>query len=712
MASIYQKHFIKLLIVFWLILFPNISATEPNSLTQSVVIADQISVTQDQKLIASGNVEVLYGSQQLTAQSIIYDPNTETLQILGPIQLTDGQSTTILADTGELHQDLKSGILRGARLVLDDFIQLATVQLNHNAGQYSKLHKTVATSCQICEKDDVPLWQIRAREVIHDQNEKQLYFYDAHLRVKDLPILYLPYLRLPEPSIDRSSGFLIPSIRTTTQLSTGIKIPYFQELGDHADITITPYLSTRTHTLNLNYRHEFWQGRIALEGSVTRDDLIPHTNRGYFLVAGGFALKNKHELYFDIEWASENAYLYDYDLPNKDRLDSEIALTRTGKNSFYRSSFTHFQSLREGEIENEIPTLLTDFDFRRRYFPKVIDGELRLQLLAHANRRSSSLNEKGRDIAQTNINVSWLRSKIFANAIKVDWQLGVLTNFFRVKQDLNFPSSARQTTPYGTLSFRLPVTRSNATETDIIEPVMQIGWSKDSGGVSSVPELGSAEFDQGSLLSLSRFSTNLAEQNGLALAYGLKWTRINLSQQLTFSVGQVIFDREQEQQGHHPALSHKTSDLLFAGQLTTSAGVTLTARTLVDRDLNIANAEFHGTFIGRKNKFDFSHILMSSNPSKSRLGTVSELNFEGSVKLNHNWDVNANLSYDVSDHRGIKNGVGFTYVNECVEINFSINRHNTSSENIRPATEFQFNVVLRGFSSSKDSQKQVQSCKG
>ena len=706
----YKEPFITLL-TLWLFFLPNMSLSEPESLPQSVVIADRISVTQDQKLIASGNVEVLHGSQRLTAQSMTYDRNTKTLQIEGPIQLRDGQSTTILANTANLHQDLKSGILREARLILDDFIQLATVQLHRSAGRYSRFHKTVATSCRICKENEVPLWQIRAREVVHDQNEKQLYFYDAHLRVKALPILYLPYLRLPEPSVTRSSGFLIPSIRTTTQLSTGIKIPYFQELGDHADMTITPYLSARTRTLNLNYRQEFSQGRIALEGSLTRDDLIPDTDRGYFLGAGGFALKDKHELYFDIEWASENAYLYDYDLPNKDYLDSEIALTRTGNNSFYRSSFTHFQSLREEEIESEIPTLLTDFDFRRRYFPPIIDGELRLRLAAHANRRSSTLNEKGRDVAQTNIDVRWLRGKILPHGMKADWQLGVVTNFFRVNQDRNFPKNARQTTPYGTLTFRLPIAQSNANRTDLIEPAVQIGWSKISDGMSSVPERGPVEFDEGSLVSLARFSTNLAEQNGLALAYGVKWTRIKKSRQITFSVGQVIFDRQHGQQDNYPALSDKMSDVLLAGQLTTRAGINLTARTLVDRSLNISNAEFHGAISGETTTFDISHILMRSNPSKGQLRTLSELNLNGSIKLNRNWNVNANLRYDVVDHRDIKSGLGFTYMNECVEINFSINRHNTASTNIRPATEFQFNVVLRGFSASGKSEKQVQSCK-
>ena len=68
--------------------------------------------------------------------------------------------------------------------------------MNRVNGRYSQLYKTAVTSCRICNDGTPPLWQIRARRVIHDQVENQLYFEGAQLRVKDVPIFYLPYLRL------------------------------------------------------------------------------------------------------------------------------------------------------------------------------------------------------------------------------------------------------------------------------------------------------------------------------------------------------------------------------------------------------------------------------------------------------------------------------------------------------------------------------------
>ena len=315
----------------------------------AVLIADRVSVTPDGKLIAEGNVEAFQGQQKISARRITYDRETASLQIDGPIRLTDGPDVVILADQAQLDRGMQNGLLRGAQMVLNEQVQLSALELKRTNGRYSQLYKTSVTSCHVCAEGRAPLWQIRARRVIHDQQEKQLYFDDAQFRIMDVPIFYIPRLRLPDPTLERATGFLIPSVRTTSQLSTGIKVPYFFRLGDHADLTLAPYLSPLTSTLDFRYRQAFNRGRIAFEGAYTRDDLIPGQMRGYLYGAGGFALSRGYQLTFDIEWASDDAYLVDYGHDYKDRLDSEIAVSRTQRYSFTRAALIHYQSLRDGE---------------------------------------------------------------------------------------------------------------------------------------------------------------------------------------------------------------------------------------------------------------------------------------------------------------------------------------------------------------------------
>ena len=54
------------------------------------------------------------------------------------------------------------------------------------------------------------------------------YFYDnAVIKVYDIPIFYIPKLAHPDPTVDRRSGFLPPTLYDTKNLGEGIKSSLF-----------------------------------------------------------------------------------------------------------------------------------------------------------------------------------------------------------------------------------------------------------------------------------------------------------------------------------------------------------------------------------------------------------------------------------------------------------------------------------------------------
>lgn len=175
--------------------------------TPAMLVADSVFITPERELVAEGNVEVFQGETRLRAKRITFDQETETLNIEGPIRIEDGSETVVLADAASLDSGLQNGLLLGARLVMDQQLQMAALQMNRVSGRYTQLFKTAVTSCHVCEDGRPPLWQIRARRVIHDQEEKQLYFEDAQFRILDVPVMYLPRFRLPDPTLERGQGF-------------------------------------------------------------------------------------------------------------------------------------------------------------------------------------------------------------------------------------------------------------------------------------------------------------------------------------------------------------------------------------------------------------------------------------------------------------------------------------------------------------------------
>ncbi len=675
----------------------------------AVLIADRVSVTADGKLIAEGNVEAFQGNQKISAPRIVYDRETETLQIDGPIRLTDGSDIVVLADQAQIDRDMQSGLLRGARMVLDEQLQLSALELKRGS-RYSQLYKASVTACRVCEEGRAPLWQIRARRVVHDREERQLYFDDAQFMVLGAPVFYLPRLRMPDPSVERASGFLFPSIRTTSQLKTGIRIPYFFRLGDNSDLTITPYLSPRTTTVDLRYRRAFTRGRIAFEGGVSRDDLLPDETRGYLFGAGAFALGRGYELTFDIEWASDDAYLIDYGRPNKDRLDSEIALTRTERNTFTRAAIIRYQSLRDGENDSFLPALVFDGTHIRRYFPERLGGEFRFSADAHIHRRGSNLDVLGRDVARVTTDASWMRNWVFDSGVRTDFELGVAADLFDVRQDSAFPGTLNRVTPRTGVTFRFPMTRQFNGNTHFIEPVAQVGWSTVSGDDVPNDESGFAEFDKGNLLALSRFPAPDQREEGLQLAYGVNYARYGDDWQANLTLGQIV--REESQPGFtgSSGLSGKLSDVLVAGQIKTESGIDLTARSILGSGLDLSKVELSGVWTDQLFSVSSTYLWLEADEEEGRTQDISEVFVGGAYRVNTFWTASASWRYNLADTQSATAGLGLTYRNECVEVGLTVNRSFALSSTVEPTTDFGFIILLRGFSATDGTESYVRSC--
>ncbi|MGR3759121.1 LPS-assembly protein LptD [Roseobacteraceae bacterium NS-SX3] len=706
----------------WLALAPaaaqNTPEAAPAAAEPAMLVADQVFITPERTLIAEGNVEAFQGDIRMQAQKITFDQAAGTLQIEGPIRIDQGGDITILANAAELDRDLQNGLLTGARMVFQQQLQLASHQMTRASGRYTQLYKTAATSCHVCEDGRPPLWQIRAERITHDQLERQLYFENAQLRVLDVPVFYLPALRLPDPTLDRSTGFLVPSVRATSNLGTGIKAPYFFTLGDHRDLTLTPYLSPKTRTLEARYRQAFRRGRIELTGAFTRDDLQRGEGRGYVFAQGGFGLPDAYALQFDLKSISDDAYLADYGLPDVDRLRSEVSLTRVKRNTLVDADLFHYKTLRDSEDQALIASVIADLTYQRRYFPSRIGGEARLTLQGHGRNRTSDLpgtstQINGRDVTRVTADLDWRRQWRLPRGVMLEWQAGAATDVFSTYDDAFFSRKETRLTPRSALTLRLPMTRSDPSgATQFLEPLLQLGWTNVSG--SDVPEEESTfvEFDQGNLLALSRFPATDSREDGLTLVYGVNWARYAPNGwQAAGTIGQVFRRDADGRFTKSSGLGGTSSDILLAGQLKLNPGLAITARGLLNGSVNFSKAEVRSNWTGERLRVAGTYLWLGTDPAEGRSEETSEVWFDSSYSINPAWTASASLRYDISDDRATRAGLGVIYRNECVTVDLSVNRRFTSTSSVEPATDFGFTIALSGFSVDGGSNKYRRSCK-
>lgn len=720
------RYIARLLVAAWIACVPMATVQAQ----YATLIADAVSFDGGDKVTATGNVEIFYEGQRVLADRLVYDESTDELQVFGPITLIEASGNVLTATFAQLSGDLKEGIMRGARLVLQEQMQIAATEINRVDGRYTQLTKTVASSCRVCGDNPTPLWQIRAERIVHDQLERQLYFDNARFEIAGLPVFWLPHLRMPDPTLRRATGFLVPSLKQTSALGFGFKFPYFIKAGDHADVTVTPFITGNTRTLEGRYRHALRWGNIELNGAVSVDDILPDKVRGYLFGVGKFSLPGDFKLNVNLELVSDRAYLETYDYSSADRLSNGVELTRTRRDEYISASFDLLRTLRDNEvpIEDTLATNLVRGTWERRY-PGIAGGEGRLIFDVQGYEREAEavtpalLNACAnvdpqvpaseciaRDVFRTTVELGWKRDWVFRNGLLAEFEANLAGDFYLVGQDAVFDNKLTRVTPATGLTFRWPFARTAPNGArDVIEPVVQLAWSETYGDATPNEDSRLVEFDEGNLLALSRFPGHDGRETGARATLGLAWTHYGpTGREYALTVGRILRDSDPDLFQGASGLDGEASDWLVAGRLEFTDRLSLTNRSLFDDSFDFTKSETRVVWRGRKIMAASSYIWVDAAPFEGRTEDVSEWNMDFAYRFDRHWTGKLDYRYDLNAGRAAKAGVGVEYRNECVNIDLSLSRSFTSSTNVEPSTDVGLTVSLNGF--GRDGRPYARSC--
>lgn len=682
------------------------------SVDAALLVADNVLITDDDRLVATGNVEAFYEGTRLFTDEIIYDQTKDELIIKGSVRISQPNGDIIIADSADLDSKLENGILTGARYVLNEELQILSAQTDRVEGRYTVLRKVIATSCQICGTG-IPIWQIRAQRAVHDREEKQIYFRHAQFRLLGVPVLYLPTMRIPDPSVRRTTGFLTPKFVSNSVLGFGAKQPYFITLGEHADVTFTPFVTQKSSTVELRLRKAFRRGYIEFNGAISQDTILPGDPRHYLTGYGEFNLGKGFVLSFDVETVSDAGYRSLYGYAGRDRLGSGITLTRVKRDVFFQAELMNYETLRENESNDTQPTLIGNVTYERRYQPKRLGGELRTSLAIHGHKRVSLTDIVGRDMARINLDLSWQDKWTIAGGAR----FGILTSLgldsHAVAQDSTTLGRTTNAIPAIAATLRYPLQNIQKDGTSyLIEPIGQIGWA--GGTPSTLPndENISTDFDEGNLLALSRFTSKERRETGVIGALGLRWERSNPENwSAGFVVGEVFRDTIDPAFSASSGLQGVTSDTLLAAHYTSSWGGFMQARGLFDASLDPFKVEARLGYARNKVSLAGTYIQLKADAAESRTASVAEWSLSGSYSINRHWSTSGSLQYDILTDRAASTAGSIAYQNECISVNFGATRSFESSTTLVPVTTYVLAVSLLGFSTGGSGKATRRECR-
>lgn len=680
----------------------------------ATLLADRVVLTGPRSLMAEGEVIIWYHGRRLVASRVSYDGAADRVRVEGPIHLSTpadrgtAREAVLIADSADLDQGLRDGILRGARLVLAREMQMAASAARiEDQGRRVVLDHVVASSCQVCAENPVPLWEIRARRITHDREARQIHFDQPQLRAFGVPVAALPWLTTPDPTVERMSGFLAPRFRTTSGLGAGIKLPYFLTLGDSADLTLTPYVSaSRTTTLEARYRQAFRRGEVMFDGAISRDDLVPGKTRGYLFGAGTFYLRGDWLLEAQLQTTSSRAYLLDYGITDADRLWSGATLSRIRRDELSWARLGQYRTLRETEDRATTPAQVADAYWQRRFSPRGLGGIAVLEWSAHGHRRPSHDDITGRDMARASFAASWQRDAVLAGGLLAEARARLDAEFYHIAHDARHEGTTARVTPSAALTLRWPLVRGErGGASQVLEPIAQLVWSPELREADDIPNEDSVlwEFDEGNLFSISRYPGRDARESGLRATVGLGWTRFDpQGWSLALAAGRV-FRREAmlpPDGSPAPVFGQAQSDWLLAANFSNDAGLALAGRALIGDSASVSRAELRAGILQPQLRLTAGYLWIdgASEPGLGR--DISELVLETGAQLAPGWWATAETRYDFAENRAQKAALGLSWRNECVTLDMGVERRFTAADSLRPETSFDLSIRLGGFGQS------------
>jgi len=658
-------------------------STTTDANTPLVLEADSVTYDTDGKIArAVGNAEAFYGDRVLGADALVYDATTGTVAAEGAVALRNDDGTFLFADGATLATDLTNGSISEPRILIEGGGKLAAVEGERVDGRYTVLSKAVYSACDVCVDDPTPLWRVRADRVIHDEVTRDIIYQDATFDVEGVSVMYLPYFRHPDPSVERRTGFLSPEFSRDSTIGLTVKTPYFINLAPNRDLTLTPYVTTDDGLLlEAEYRARTETGQYRLEATGTVNDTLGDGDefRGALNGEGFFRLDEfgAEDWYagYGIDVASDDTYLRRYDYSNDDRTTSRVFVGSQTDQMFTETSIIYFQSFLADEDDDVIPLVTPELRYSNRIIEDPTYGIVTVEASGARLER-----EEGRDYNRVGAGLKWQRPFITDPGILLTPFADAQTDLYIIEDDPQFDDNTeiRATGALG-LDIRYPFVARNNLGTHVIEPIIQLIVAPNSTESDDIPSEDSVdtEFDETSLFSLdSRFSGEDRFEGGTRANIGVRY---NYESDAGFEVeavyGRVARLRENTDFSASSGLRDTLSDHVGSINLTLPPYFDITHRFRIDGD--------DGSF--RRNEVyaqgqqgvltgGIGYVFLEADPSSGFNEDREEVYTSGSLRLNDEWTLYGSARGDLEESRFVEAAGGLRFSNECCTVDLSVER--------------------------------------
>ena len=601
---------------------------------------------------------------------------TKQYSLMATLFLKKVEGATFYASDITLSNNYTDGVINTPTIIIDDsshFSALSAIMTNKN---HFSLNKNSYTMCLPCENSSSLLWKIDSKKTTYNTISNKIKYYHSTFKIKNIPVIYIPYISIPAPNIKKASGFLTPEVKYSSKGGVDIALPYFFNLANNYDITATPRLIEKTGIImGLEWRHLLLPN---LSYNIITHGLLPWSNddnndngndnndkefMGSLFANVHYNISKNWTSGLQIQTVFNQLFLDRYDLYDEDYLNNNIYLQYLSNTSFFDIRAIKYKSAPFKTNTEESFTIL----------PYLRTSTLKKH---HASQSFFELNTDVLLLSQDS------NTKTKRAVIETKWTKRYIRNSGHIFDlTANFIAIAHQPknpefyySPSIGIKWHTPFIKKDNHWTQVITPITQIiiaphkSYSTQQLKNSPIKEL-----DYSNLFLHNRFTNYNNHESTSRIDYGLRYSLRNNQKGSYYNIfiGQSFQTQPRLNLLSINSLNKKQSNVIINTQIITSPYYNISNRLeLESNHFNAVNSETTLTAQIKHFSFSTTHVLQK-NIDKNK---HEEIHTNMKFNLRDKWFIGNDLQYDLQHKTVIENKLHVTYHHTCASIKLYYNQ--------------------------------------
>jgi LPS-assembly protein len=526
----------------------------------ATVEADELSYdAQKDQISAVGSVVFGYNGYVIKADRLDYNQKSGQLLATGNVDIVDEGKNHYTLDRLEFAGGMKEAFLQTLTLTTAKGVKITAKDIHYVDQLQTILTDAAYSPCGLCvdSKGRRIGWQVKAAKITYDRENASISFEQPSLAILGIPVAWLPWFWIPDPSQPRAMGLRSPSTSSDERYGYAVTTPFFVPFGKDIDVLLSPTLMSRQGLLASGQMN--W--RISNVGSISfRAAGIYQLDQGaYSGSVGDRAWRGALQSFghftplpnWNVGWSysafTDRAFLGDYALSEDESstneayasyrtdqtwLDARVQkFTKLGNyddvNDMYQGinlpkvKFTHVQDLQSGwgrlNFSGELLSVERELNQTRTRY---VNGVKHTYVFGYAGYKQH-LELEG----------AWENQWILPGGVTATPYVGLRMDEATYDGTSTLPSSPGNSslfalTPIAAIDMRYPLVATNGADTHVVEPIAQLVYRGSDTTFTGITNEDSQSFvfDESNVFSYNRFSGIDRQETGLRANVGAHYT--------------------------------------------------------------------------------------------------------------------------------------------------------------------------------------------